>query len=575
MSRLNDVLNANGKSKAEKKNYTVPTYGTTGKIEKVEISRVKKVGLIIGIVLAVLALIIYLPQLFIKDEAKEAKYTKIEMDSTKIKVIEDAISKAPSGDFDGDGIDNSREITEGTSPWNIDSDGDHLSDYYEIYISKTDPTKYDDGYMEKKQKEADEAEGKGAETPYRMENVILWANDYSSKAYGGIIKTTSGYHFNNFSGYAQFPESEDGYVYSVNNGVHKLLPHREEENAWKISGDTNIEIYPEELPMTNELKLFGANFYLRRNPVSNFFESILPNKGLVISMQKKAEIDVDPDVSEDMTTDIQPAVYDEENQGRFTVNSNTMANLQYVREAISTGKCVIVSLYNDKDGEIIGIIYGYSHKGELLVADSKTLQPAGTIDITEYGYKLLDKDETIGYYTYFDWSGFGMGSEQGDRISFFALTNGSNGNMGGGEDQIDLDELTEEETEEETAEETTEEITTEEETEATSEEVEITVEDDSMSEEPSEETTEEITTEVETTTEVTTEEVTTEAPPSEESTTEAVTEAPTTETTTAAQPTTSSSKKKSTTKRTTKSTTKKKKKASEWKEVPDEWKTTK
>jgi len=42
-------------------------------------------------------------------------------------------------DLDFDGLDAAAELAAGTSPTSPDSDGDGLSDWYEINISHTDP----------------------------------------------------------------------------------------------------------------------------------------------------------------------------------------------------------------------------------------------------------------------------------------------------------------------------------------------------------------------------------------------------------------------------------------------------
>ncbi len=54
-----------------------------------------------------------------------------------------------------------------------------------------------------------------------------------------------------------------------------------------------------------------------------------------------------------------------------------------------------VSLYSSNVGEAIGIVYGYTKEGDLLVAD-ENLNPVGTLKITECAMNMMDKDGNIG-----------------------------------------------------------------------------------------------------------------------------------------------------------------------------------
>lgn len=51
-----------------------------------------------------------------------------------------------------------------------------------------------------------------------------------------------------------------------------------------------------------------------------------------------------------------------------------------------------------------------------------TLEPIGTLSITESARKTMNESGDIVSISYFDFKGFGFDSQKGDRISFFAAT---------------------------------------------------------------------------------------------------------------------------------------------------------
>lgn len=126
---------------------------------------------------------------------------------------------------------------------------------------------------------------------------------------------------------------------------------------------------------------------------------------------------------------------------------------------IDENRCVAVSLYDVNDGELRGIIYGYTEDNRLLVADEETLETLGVIYIDEIGKKTMSKDGNFLLKTYFEWYGLGFSSKDYDRISFFAVADSKdNINL----QPVPVDNTSEETTEEISSEETTEEVTTEE-----------------------------------------------------------------------------------------------------------------
>ena len=204
MSRINKVIQQ--KEMAVQKrgipvtNTAIPVYDTNGRIINPEKKR-RDTRLAIAII-AVTAILsfIYLPQMFLSEEKVSSENAAVKYDTSAIKLSSDALKNNPSKDFDGDGIENSEESSEGTNPWFIDSDLDGLTDYCELYVTKTNPKEFNKDYLIDQQKKYDEKKDKSLGSPYKIGNVILWADDYESKAYGSVVKTTTGYRFCNFSG---------------------------------------------------------------------------------------------------------------------------------------------------------------------------------------------------------------------------------------------------------------------------------------------------------------------------------------------------------------------------------------
>ena len=506
MSRLNQVLIDNNNAQQgikpkEKRNINIPTYNTNGKTVNPEKKEIQKRISITIFIITILTLFIYLPgplmKLFSKEDTQSG-YT-VNLNAGAIKLVNDMFSMSPSEDFDNDGLENDKEQNiEMTNPWDIDSDGDGASDYYELYISKTSPNTYDDKLVIEEQKKQDKAGGKTVSTPYRMGNVILWADDYNSKALGGVIDSVNGYNFNNFTGYAQFPEDIEIYAYGVKDGIRTLLPYKKEENAWRIENIEVVEIYTEKLEEIVELNLFSHPVYLDSNAFTKGIAAILPDNGFITAIEK-TRMDVEPDTRKDTTASIVKPDYNEKNSDRFKQNSISLANLQYVRSMIDKDRCVAVSLYNMNDGEYIGIIYGYTFDGNLLVADPSTLKPIGSININEVGRKMLDDEDTFILHSYFTWSGLGFSSKKYDRISFFAIADSSGTYM---TPDLDMKKNAEEtQNQSQSSEQSSEDIVTEKLTENTETITEITTEQTTETKTPESTPTERIT---ETTTEAST-----------------------------------------------------------------------
>lgn len=407
------------------KTVNLPTYSTTGRNITPGRRQKRKHIVVAAGVAAGIACFIYLPQFFYNQTEQTAITTA---DSTAIRKVSSVLRNYPDEDFDGDGITNAEEEIAGTDPWNVDTDGDGVTDYCELKVTSSDPLKAET-VLADRQKKIDAENGKSVGSPYKIGNVILWADDYASKSYGSVVETIHGYRFCNFHGYAQFPDTDGKYAYAKQDGVHTLLAKRTEENAWRIDGDMTVELYDQKQKEVCDLSVFGFHVY----PNANFFfkalTNVFPDQGF-LTATLKTDVDIDPDTRDSVVADIQTMEYDADDLKRFTLNCNTLNDLVYVRDSIADDNaCIAASLYDDKQGEYIVLVYGYDSDGNLLCADISTGKLLGKITITEKAKKIMNKTGDIVSMSYFDFKGFGFNSLNGDRISFFASTDVSKNNL--------------------------------------------------------------------------------------------------------------------------------------------------
>ena len=82
-----------------------------------------------------------------------AQTVNVSTDITAIRKANTVLREDPSGDYDGDGLSNADEETNGTDPWNIDTDGDGATDYCELKVTNTNPLKAETVLADKQKKD--------------------------------------------------------------------------------------------------------------------------------------------------------------------------------------------------------------------------------------------------------------------------------------------------------------------------------------------------------------------------------------------------------------------------------------
>lgn len=369
----------------------------------------KKIILTAIAVISVLSLI-YVPQFFVKNEYEAA--TDIIYDTDAIGTYREVIKNNPELDFDEDGVCNSVEIAKNLNLWNKDTDKDGVTDMAE-QILKTNPEKKDNNLVKINEKLLTESDT-SYDLAYRINGVTLWSNNIKSRTYGIVIRTVDdGYQFLNFDGYAEFPEGT--YVYLYKNGIHIPLNNKK-NGAYRIKEDCLVYSLDEKLEMTNKFTFLGFNIYSSDNIITKILSYILPDKGFVTGT-RMAKNDINADVQQSHSImDFTQLSYSSKPE-RFTKNDNSLENMALLRQIINEKNPVAVSLFDDTKGEYIGIIYGYTESGDLLVCDKRTYTYVGKLKITMSAEVLFDGTE-LKQYEYYDFAGLGFDSKKGSRISF-------------------------------------------------------------------------------------------------------------------------------------------------------------
>ncbi len=421
---------ANNKKKSKRTpalNNSAPSYDVYGNSSDIVITK-KKIDykkLVVPVaILFTFIMVIYLPQIMYKGEPN-TEFFDTAADSTAIKLSSQYVKDCPDDDFDGDGLANYKEEEYGCNPFAKDSDRDGVSDYAEVITYKTSPVKTNSTLVNYiRQKDAEK--GNSIDTPYKMGDVILWADSYTDKTYGGVIETFDGYRFHSFKGWAKFASGK--YAYKYENGKHTLLQYREKEDAWRIEEDMVVLVYDKKLEMANHFILFGNSMFSKSNFFTDFLSFVLPDDAGILRGQKIAKIDADPDLTTDVEVDFKLPKYDENELERFGTSFDSLHVLIKVREYLDKNQAVAVSLFSSSRGENIGVVTGYTADGRLIVCNTNG-DFLGYITIYEKAAYMLNEEKEMVTRQWFTFEGLGYSSSNWDRISFFGVSENDDANI--------------------------------------------------------------------------------------------------------------------------------------------------
>lgn len=416
MNKLKKNIRAKHKAREIKiPEMEIPVYGSGGNAP-VKQRRIPIKLICFLCILMALAAALYLPELlYVPDQRENQPVLPVNLEA--VKLTNEYTRDCPEEDFDGDGLVNYLEQQHGTSPRRIDTDGDGVSDYAELYLTQSNPNVYDEGLLEKQVELLLEEENKSYTDPYVLEGVVLWADDLFSRAFGSVVRTQNGYRILNFDGWAEFPD--EIYAYEIKDGEYRLLDYKADSNAWRIYGDTDLYLSKEPIAFTHELRFASWEWGLPDNTLGKVLSFLLPDHAGLLTCLPKAEVTEDRST---VTVDIQVPSYDQESRLRYGSNHNSLKELGEIYSLIDSGFCVLASLNSSSTGETLVIVYGYTPDGHLLAADPSTLEPAGVLTISPCAASVLENNGILKQIQYFDFYGLGFDSAAYDRIHFISAS---------------------------------------------------------------------------------------------------------------------------------------------------------
>lgn len=414
----------NAREKAERKqSRRTPHYKKDGTVKK----RWKLIPLTVCFLILLIGLCIaaiHIPTLIYK-EPVIAKENRMVMNANEagLKNMLDYVKDHPNADFDSDGLTNAEETNYGTDPRLPDTDMDGISDYAEIYVYNTRPCEAENN-LDKIVKQMLDERGLKETIPYKLHDVIMWADDIRSRSAGTVVPTLRGYRFSKFNGWAQFPG--EVYAYRIVNGIHEPLEYREYENAWRINSyteDEEVVLYQQKLPTTHLLTLFDRKYYVDDGLISTILGYTLPKEHSFITYKEIVWQDTYTEELQATVTGTEMPAYDATDMTRFETTTTEFGSLTDAYSSILAGKPVIVSLQSSSYGETICLAYGYTELGDLLIADeygNTTDQNGNTmlLDIIERSAITIDQNGGMRQREFFDFYGLGYDSTKGDKIHF-------------------------------------------------------------------------------------------------------------------------------------------------------------
>lgn len=397
----------------------LPKYGKNGKPQSVPRMIMTGLGGLL-IILSVCVVALHIPTLTYKAPEETNEFI-IKPDEAGIRSAIQFAKDNPAGDFDFDGLTNADEATYGTDARNPDTDMDGISDYAEIHITGTRPNVPENALLNLTKERLDAA-GLQVNSPYKVHDVVLWADSLAARSRGTVVPTMRGYRIWDFRGWAQFPIQ--GYAYQLVDGYHRLLQYREAEKAWRVDSNDEIVFYEQPLEEIYLVNLFGTQYYMEDTVISRVLNAVVPHDHSFITLKKVALQDTwETTISATVTEKKMPDGVDRDSLLRFGENTVLLPTLNEVYSSIKKGRPVLMSLQSHKYGESFAIVYGFTDYGDLMLCDTEKFEDIGLLDIVERAAIMYDKDKNIMQREWFSFKGIGFDSRVGDKIHFMLPSN--------------------------------------------------------------------------------------------------------------------------------------------------------
>lgn len=430
------------KSRVEaREQVSIPTYTIQKKKRKIPII----IPAIVGVIL-IAFVTIYLPPMLVEEPDMMTRGSVNLTEAADPQALEWAqtyIRNNPEEDFDHDGLTNEQELNNSTGVYIPDNDFDGTTDYAELYLTETNPCYYDNSIINFVQ-QSDAKTGNAVNTPFKVHDIVMWADDYESKARGGVIPLADGsYNFYRFQGWVQFPSEEARYAYKVVNGVQEELKKNESGYFYVDTKDlVNVRVYAEKPASCYIVSLLGERYMLPDNVGTQILDVILPGKGFGLITIKKALVnDLDDTWSEvAVVNDIITTQIDEFDLDRFGRNDLDLDDLSTIFTQIDSGNNVLISLMSHQTGEVIVEVYGYTSRNNLLVCDPRTGEEYGVLNVQVKGERVLDQEGSIFSYEHYDFTGCGYSSNARHRLMILDAINATTASIGDDDERVTVDD---------------------------------------------------------------------------------------------------------------------------------------
>lgn len=381
------------------------------------------------LIVGLIALIIYVPPM-VFEEKTTAEYDSVRLSGNPASLQELSIYKSNNlqADFDEDGLINDVEANQSnTGIYTIDHDGDGVTDYAELYINNppTNPTLYDDGIIEFVKKQ-DAMNGTQCNTPFTDAGIVMWADDYSSKARGTVIEAYQDvYLFQKFNGYVQFPSNIKSAYQIV--GGYQIKLEQNDQGYYHIMSQYSpvyVRVHNKDVEPCGCLSLLGSSYKIKNTGLAKVLSTILPSKGFgLITCKEVLAEDFDESTKESAYQNDYKYINTEMlelSDSRFARNYTKLSDFADIKTHLENGDVAIISLISSNFGESIVEVKGYTNRNNLILCDPVTGTEYGILQIHIQSSRLLDQSGMITRYEFFSFNGCGYSSDNRDRIAILA-----------------------------------------------------------------------------------------------------------------------------------------------------------
>lgn len=336
------------------------------------------------------------------ESAKSSNHIVLTVEENSANTTKSILQAYPQEDFDNDKIVNGED----KDPYNPDSD---LNGIIDGDISSS-PIK--------------------SQTKVSNEKAEITVSNNLS----GIKKFDNYYVFTDYKGWAKFDDTQ-GFPYIYRNCKWKEAEYQHKGNYIYVyipGDDCRIEFLKDKPVPVSVIRLFGGTFAYANGKSASvknvgfakyifdaFFSVLLPQENGsgwgIGSIQQTTDYHYAL-YRKDTTAPAVIGTYDLTTPDRYMSYNNSLSELENIYAMIDEDHTVLCSFQSDK-GECLGIVYGYDYLGNLYIADYRTGELVGMLNIIPKSQIITSGDERM-IRDWYEFNGLGFSSAEGDRAVF-------------------------------------------------------------------------------------------------------------------------------------------------------------